>query len=85
MRRGGTPGTVVCGRGGKWTGTGSGTGTEGTPLNMRVRGAAHRAGQRTHACGGLEELVEVDTDAARVGAFHSFLRSADGGSAPDGF
>ena len=42
MGRGGTPGTVVLGNGGKWPGTG--TGTEGAPHNVRVQGAARRAG-----------------------------------------
>ena len=83
MRRGGPPGTFVCGRGGQRTGTGPGT--EGTPHNARVRGAARRAGPRTQACEALEELVVVETDAARVGSLHSFVRSASGGSAPRGF
>ena len=133
MGRGGTPGTVVLGNGGKWPGTG--TGTEGAPYNVRVQGAARRAGgpdssppgghpagsssapaarlspplepaappggsseaagcrrralwpagSRTLACEGLEELVVVETDSARMVSFHSLVRSSDGGLAPRGF
>lgn len=47
MGRGGTPGTVVWGRGGKWTE--KGTRTEGTPQDKRVRGKC--GGRRRPASG----------------------------------